>query len=525
MKLPYGQGMFIRRCDGPLLGAIVDLFPFLKERLNIDWVGLEVMDGMIEKNGSAKLDIFMKHAKNNKIPVWFQHTFAGSDPNEGNKIVNRYKKWLPEGIILRVKSEADQRSIASVTKWYGLVRAQLGGVSIGCMAPQIAKHPTIAYAIGQADFGLPLMSLDNDFDIKGQVVASIAAWQGYTKKPLIPVTYIFKDDVYENKPKNVALFHDIVMGASDIEGMGYWLYDPIPPSSGLDAAESVDMKQMLMRLKWTPDPFSPPIVVEPPVVIPPVVPPEPITGFKLAIDVSHWDDKLDYGVLADNGVELAVMKIGYANSWGCWKDSRLDQHMAGFRRVGVDTGGFWWNDPTYNWLKQLDACMKMIDQYLAGLKIISADIEQSQGNLWIQRKNKKPVLGWGKLNPNQISDAGYYMMNGFEKRVDIEPITYTRTSFVNEFSPTMAAWLKLWGIWLAAYPSSRVITCDKAEAVAKGFTYCPTWKEYFEKYAPKPTMPIALPKGITKWKIWQFSGDRVKLPGSGSYMDLNWIRG
>ncbi len=258
MKLPYGQGMFIRRCDGPLLGAIVMLFPFLQERLIIDWVGIEVMDGMVEKNGSAKLDIFMKHAKNNKIPVWFQHTFAGSDPNEGNKIVNRYKKYLPEGIILRVKSDADQRSISAIQKWYGLVRNQLGSVSIGCMAPQLPKHATIAYAIAQADFGLPLVSLDNDLEIKPQVVASIVAWQGITRQPLIPVTYIFKDDVYENKPKNVMLFHDIVMGANDIEGMGYWLYDPIPPASGLDAAESVDMKQMLMKLQWNSKPNLPP---------------------------------------------------------------------------------------------------------------------------------------------------------------------------------------------------------------------------------------------------------------------------
>ncbi len=219
------------------------------------------------------------------------------------------------------------------------------------------------------------------------------------------------------------------------------------------------------------------------------------------------------------------MKIGYANFWGCWKDDRLDEHMLGFLEAGVDVGGYWWNDPTYDWSKQVDKCMEFVDPFMKWLKIISADIEQSQGNVWIQRKKpKKQVLGWGKLDPNKISDAGYYMMNEFEKRTNSEPITYTRTSFINEFSPTMTAWLKLWGVWLAAYPSSRVITCDKAEAEAKGFTFCATWKEYFENFAPKPTMSISLPKGIMKWKIWQFSGDRVKLPGSGSYMDLNWVR-
>ena len=45
-----------------------------------------------------------------------------------------------------------------------------------------------------------------------------------------------------------------------------------------------------------------------------------------------------------------------------------------------------------------------------------------------------------------------------------------------------------------------------------------------EKAASQLMAPLE-PMGCTDWLFWQFSGDKFRLPGADSLLDLNWMQG
>jgi hypothetical protein len=51
-----------------------------------------------------------------------------------------------------------------------------------------------------------------------------------------------------------------------------------------------------------------------------------------------------------------------------------------------------------------------------------------------------------------------------------------------------------------------------------------TWQDFKTNYKPSINSP-ALPTGSTKWKFWQFTGDKFILPGCESLLDINYFNG
>jgi len=258
-----------------------------------------------------------------------------------------------------------------------------------------------------------------------------------------------------------------------------------------------------------------------------VQPAETLADFEVWVDVYQGNTGTDYKVLAQNGVAGIIAKAGYgynnAGSRGSAKDKQFKYNIEQTLKYGMKAASYWWNHPTEDWNRQVNTYLDQIKGM--PLSFAAVDIEQAEGYVWVLNKKKTNYI-WARatLSSTQISAAGSYMCELLDKALNIPIAVYTSTWFISGNSPKIAEWLPKYWTWLASYPSSHIYTCDKKEAEAKGFTYCATWQEYFSKYAPKPTQIIALPRGISKWKLWQFSGDRVKLPGSQSYMDLNWFR-
>jgi hypothetical protein len=257
--------------------------------------------------------------------------------------------------------------------------------------------------------------------------------------------------------------------------------------------------------------------------------PIPETEYELWIDVYQGNGDHNWQVLADNGVTGIIGKMGYGytnsnGARGSWKDSRFRSNSAGAIKAGLKYAGFWWTHP----LEDLNRQVKTIIEQSKDipLEFIANDMEQTDGfgRVWNKKRKRWIFEHITKISANQISYAGQYINAELDKAFEIPILTYTRNSFIDEFAPDMLHWMKNYGYWISQLPFEHVFTCDKAEAEAKGFTYCPTWKEYFEKYAVKPDAKVILPEGITDWKIRQFSFDKVKLPGSSSYMDLNWMK-
>lgn len=259
--------------------------------------------------------------------------------------------------------------------------------------------------------------------------------------------------------------------------------------------------------------------------VPVVIPDE----YELWLDVYQGNGEHDWQVLKDNGVTGICGKIGYGytnsgGSSGCFKDSKFRTNAVGALKTGLKYAGYWWTHPLEDWNRQIKT---VVDQCKdIPLEFIANDMEQTDGfgKVYDKKKKKWVTQHITKIPASQISNAGQFITEGLDKAFDIPILTYTRNSFITEFAPQMLTWMKNYGYWICQVPFERVFTYIKAEAELKNYTYCPTWKEYLDKYAPKPESPVYLPNGISAWKIWQFSIDHVKLPGSESYMDLNWLK-
>lgn len=266
------------------------------------------------------------------------------------------------------------------------------------------------------------------------------------------------------------------------------------------------------------------VTVEPevPTAEQPITP--PASDYELWVDIYQGDETPDFKVLKDNGVAGIIAKIGYGynnnGSRGSVKDKKFLSYIEGALKQGLGTAGYWWNHPTEDWNRQVDTCLDAIRN--VPLKFLSVDVEQNKGSVLQQNNKGKWVWGPGTFSSSQISGAGQFMAAALDDLYKV--LVYTRTDFIYSSSPKMLDWMIRYGLWLAAYPDSHVYTCDKWVAEDKGFTYCPTWQDYMTKHAPKPDTALVLPKGITSWYMWQFTGDRVKLPGLGGYTDLNYLR-
>jgi GH25 family lysozyme M1 (1,4-beta-N-acetylmuramidase) len=103
------------------------------------------------------------------------------------------------------------------------------------------------------------------------------------------------------------------------------------------------------------------------------------------------------------------------------------------------------------------------------------------------------------------------MARQLKTRVDVPLVIYTRVSFITEYARPMLKWLANYPLWLAQYP---LLPVPKGKL---------TWENLHEIH-PRQTAPI-LPSGCSNWTFWQWSGDRVRLPGVRSCLDLNFFNG
>jgi len=249
---------------------------------------------------------------------------------------------------------------------------------------------------------------------------------------------------------------------------------------------------------------------------------------QIAIDVSHYDDKVDCTILKqESPVSLVIAKTGYANRWGNWKDDLFDQHILGAVHAGLDVASYWWVDPTKNAQEQVDAYLKFMGDKLKYMKFVSLDVEQEKAwNLTWNPKHTRQTRVFGRVKSDDVSNTSFLAAQLLAREVSVPVVIYTRTSYLREYSPRSFSWVCNYPLWLAMYPDTHVYTCDPKEASAKGFTYCPTWDSYLSAFAPDPDKTIVVtPPGCDKWFMWQFTGDRVKLPGTGSFMDINYFEG
>ncbi len=237
-------------------------------------------------------------------------------------------------------------------------------------------------------------------------------------------------------------------------------------------------------------------------------------NFTHGIDVSRYDEQINWSDLKRNGVEFAIVKVSQGNYN---HDPAAEGHLRGASSAGLMTGVYHWVDPLCEDGSQvehlLNGCQGLPYQ------MVCLDVEQfwADWSAWpritvkaggSRKKKKKPLY----LSAERISQSARHMAEQLHAALPGTPVViYTRTSFILEHARPMLTWLGQYPLWLAQYPYLRGTPADL------------NWSDLNALLST--TFRPNLPPGIKAWTFWQWSGDRFRLPGLSSHPDLNVFNG
>lgn len=228
----------------------------------------------------------------------------------------------------------------------------------------------------------------------------------------------------------------------------------------------------------------------------------------IIVDVSHWNKNLNWQEMYKGGVRFAYVKL----SQGKYIVDRMAvQHIAEARAAGIIVAGYHWADPTQSDADQLTLLTALMQKY--ELDLVFIDVEQywQDWGEW-QRKEVTKFIDPMRIDRNARNLYHGAIQNGFKA------VIYTNASFIDSYAKPIWNWIYNANVCWAYYPykAGRVVT---------------DWENIYTTKIPALDTPKRLvaitDKGgiwepLKKWDIWQFSGDKFILPGTGgSPIDLN----
>ncbi|MHB8132877.1 MAG: glycoside hydrolase family 25 protein [Anaerolineaceae bacterium] len=225
-------------------------------------------------------------------------------------------------------------------------------------------------------------------------------------------------------------------------------------------------------------------------------------SYVLGMDVSQWQQKVDWDLLYSKGVRFAIVKLSQGNYF---KDPMAISHVRGAKAAGLLVGLYHWHDPMCDLKSQL----AMIGRSVGDLdfQFFALDVEQYWKS-WMEWQKKEITK---IISSAELSSSSLNLANGIKNLFGKKVVIYTRASFVYEHAAAMSDWLKDWDTWLAHYPF-RVGRVSLS------------WEKLKHEWTPAITSPL-VPAKCKDWRFWQWSGDKFQLPGVSTALDLNYFHG
>jgi len=226
----------------------------------------------------------------------------------------------------------------------------------------------------------------------------------------------------------------------------------------------------------------------------------------LGLDVSHYDEQVDWEQVATSGAGFTIAKLSQGDYY---RDDHCASHLTGALAVGMRAGVYHWVDPECSPKKQA----AFFRQCANGLTFHFVCLDVEQHAPWPLKKRgdapgrSKPA----NYSPREISESARELAALLAESPGLPLVVYTRVSFIVEYARPMLDWLPSYPIWLAQYP---LLPTPPAKL---------TWENICQVF-PRITSPL-LPHGCPHWTFWQWSGDRLRLPGMSSAVDLNFFNG
>ena len=217
----------------------------------------------------------------------------------------------------------------------------------------------------------------------------------------------------------------------------------------------------------------------------------------LGVDVSGWNPNIDWRELWDGGVRFAIVKLTQGTSS---ITNLAEDHIKKARDVGMVVAGYHWADPMMKDQAQIDFFASHLKKH--NIKRGYVDCEQ-YWELWKefydQIQHGIPITKI--ISPTRISQNAYNLVTGIRNK-GLLSAPYTRWSFITDRASPMKLWIPPEESWFAHYPYR----------IGKVFAL---WHDFLPGGKWYPTIPAPFLPSNVKWKIWQFSGDKFILPGTG----------
>ena len=267
----------------------------------------------------------------------------------------------------------------------------------------------------------------------------------------------------------------------------------------------------------------------------------------LGIDFSRYQDdtKYDFKRLWDMGVRFIIAK----SSEGLhWMDPTFIRKMETAKKLGFITGHFHWITPEDRGDSQVDYMLGNVPDEL--IDFHSLDVEDAFRSVhYTTFRDKKTRKQMQRIAKNgyvdvrvpsaTISENARIAMERLRSRTTKPAVLYTGLWFINGYAPHMKSWMRDYPVWYASYPDKKFYAWNRTPLeIARGWKNL-DWETFLCFNVPEKDTALDTafytvdPKTGMKdkeWTIWQFTGDRIRLPGTpavteydlfnGSYEDL-----
>ena len=194
-----------------------------------------------------------------------------------------------------------------------------------------------------------------------------------------------------------------------------------------------------------------------------------ITG----VDVSSWQDNVDWVALKNNGVDFAYLKSTEGKTF---TDAYFAQNRKNARDSGIITGAYHFFRPATSVSAQVDHFINVVGKLSPDDLPPALDLEDK--SLWVGYTHKEKI------------DMVMEWLTAVESRTGVRPIIYASPSFVEDVLGS-APQLANYKLWIAHYTDNS-----------------------------QPSLPTP----FTEWLIWQHSSSG-SLPGVAGNVDLNRFQG
>ncbi len=169
------------------------------------------------------------------------------------------------------------------------------------------------------------------------------------------------------------------------------------------------------------------------------------------IDVSEWQDTINWKKVKSAGYDYAILRAGFGRL-ASQKDSSFEANYKNAKAAGVKLGAYWYSYATDNSIAQMEAkaCLEVLGGRYFEMPVFF-DMEESS----MTKLSKDTLTGIAKTFCNALIKAGYRAgvysnLNWFTNYLDYDAIR------------------KLYPVWLAQYYKEAQLDCDVWQYSSEG---------------------------------------------------------